>query len=67
MLIFKIQFDHAAVRRLRPPHWHETLVRAITVDTPEAATGAMRAHIKSGMTEVLNLIENLNLTAAWRN
>lgn len=66
VLTFKIQFDHAALRRLRPPHWHEALVQAITAGDPDAAGRAMRTHIESGMIEALNLIENLNLTDGWR-
>jgi DNA-binding GntR family transcriptional regulator len=54
-LIFKWLLD--MIPRLRlPPKWHEELIHAISVESPETAESAMRVHIRHGLNNVLKLL-----------
>jgi DNA-binding GntR family transcriptional regulator len=67
VLTFKAQLDHSAMRRIRPDHWHESLLTVVTGDDPDAADLAMRRHIRFGVPDVLETIRSLEIESRWRH
>lgn len=66
VLIYNWFFNVAAGRRALPHRFHQSLLEAVTGDSPVAADEAMRLHIRYGLEGILQAVEAHSATADWR-
>jgi DNA-binding GntR family transcriptional regulator len=66
VLIFNWLYDIAADRRTLPEKFHSSLVDALCSGDPLVADGAMRAHVRYGLDEVLNRLAKYDVGSSWR-
>jgi GntR family transcriptional regulator, rspAB operon transcriptional repressor len=56
VLIFNWLFDVAASRPALPPRFHRGLIEALNRGKPEVADKAMRAHVRHGLEEIVEML-----------
>ncbi len=66
VLVFNWLFDTASDRRSLPPNFHADLAAAMGGPTVVAADHAMRAHIRYGMAQVLEMMQPSGAENGWR-
>ena len=66
VLIYNWFFDVTAERRVLPDRFHETLIEAVTGDSPKAADQAMRLHIRYGLEDIIKAVERHSTADDWR-
>jgi DNA-binding GntR family transcriptional regulator len=64
ILIYNWFFDIAAKRRQLPPHFHVSLLQAVTGTDPLVADAAMRGHVQYGVPETIP--ETSQIANDWR-
>jgi DNA-binding GntR family transcriptional regulator len=56
VLIFNWLFDVAASRPALPPRFHCGLIEALNRGKPEVADKTMRAHVRHGLEEIVEML-----------
>jgi DNA-binding GntR family transcriptional regulator len=56
VLIFNWLFDVSSSRPPLPPRFHRDLVASLNQGVAETADGAMRAHVRHGLNDVVRII-----------
>jgi DNA-binding GntR family transcriptional regulator len=66
VLILNWLYDIAADRRTQPEEFHSSLAEALCSNDPQVADAAMRAHVRYGLSQVLERLANYDAGDSWR-